>query len=73
MFKDANEFSLHIEKLKEEKGFDSYTDTITDFYSESDHEIEDIVKMLNKKIIDAIQREAEERGLMKNSNVVRLM
>lgn len=74
MFKNQSEFSLHIEKLKEENGFESYTETVAWFYeNETDHDMEDIVKMLNPKIIGSIQYEAEERGLLKDSNIVRLV
>lgn len=70
MFKNENEFSLYIEQVKLDKGFESYTETITYLYeNEFDHEMVDIAKMLNKKIIDTIQREAEERGLMKSTGI----
>lgn len=70
MFKDDNDFSLYIEKLKEEHGFETYTETVAHFYeNETDHEMSTIVKMLNKKIIGEIQFESEQRGLLKNSTV----
>lgn len=74
MFKNQNEFSLHIEALKVEHEFETYIETLSWFYeNETDHEMVDIAKMLNKKIIDCIQVEAENRGLLKDSNIVRLM
>lgn len=70
MFKNPNEFSLHIETIKQAQGFDSYTETVAWFYEhETDHEMEDIAKMLNQKIINTIQVEAEGRGLLKVDSV----
>lgn len=70
MFKNQNDFSLHIETIKSEHEFESYTEAVTWFYEhETDHEFEDIVKMLNQKIINNIQFEAEQKGLLKNDNV----
>lgn len=74
MYKDANEFSLYIEALKEEKGFDTYTETIVWFYTnETDHEMTEIAKMLNRKIIGCIENEASAAGLLKDTPKVRLM
>lgn len=74
MFVSKNEFSLHIEQLKIAQGFETYTEAVVYFYeNESDHEMADIAKMLNQKIIDCLQYEAEEKGMMKDSNPVRLM
>jgi len=65
-FKDKNEFSLHIEQLKIDKNLDTYTDTILHFYEyESDHEIKEIVRMMNKKLVDSIKYEAEKAGTYK--------
>lgn len=70
MFKNQNEFSLHIETLKQKHEFDTYTETIAWFYEhETDHEMEDIAKMLNQKIVNTIQFEAESRGLLKVNSV----
>jgi len=72
IFKNQNEFSLYIESIKQEKSFDTYTETIEWYYeNETDHEMSDIAKMLNAKIINTIQLEAESKGLLK-SNTVRL-
>lgn len=73
MFKDANEFSLHIERLKVEREFDTYMETIMWFYeNETDHEMADIAKMLNRKIIGELQLEGEASGLLKGAAGVRL-
>lgn len=70
MFKSQNEFSLHIESIKEKHQFESYTETLTWFYeNETDHEFDEIVKMLNQKIINCIQFEAEKNGLLKSETV----
>ncbi|AND75067.1 hypothetical protein pf16_144 [Pseudomonas phage pf16] len=68
MYKDANEFSLYIEKLKVEREFDTYMETIMYFYeNETDHEMADIAKMLNRKIIGELQLEGEASGLLKGA------
>lgn len=70
MFKNQNEFSLHIENLKQKHEFDTYTETVSWFYeNETDHDMEDIAKMLNQKIVNTIQVEAEGRGLLKAKSV----
>lgn len=59
--KSVNDFSLVIEKLKIEKNFDTYTETVAYYYENlSDHDMTDIVKRLNNKIIERIRFEAEE-------------
>lgn len=69
-FKTANEFSLHLEKLKLEKGFQTYTETLVYFYEEhSDHEMETLVKMLNRNIIEQIESESIARGVVKSDRV----
>lgn len=74
MFKTQNDFSLHIENLKITHEFDTYIETLTYFYeNETDHEMVDIAKMLNNKIVSSIQVEAEKRGLLKESDINRLM
>lgn len=73
MFKDANEFSLHIEKIKAEREFETYMEAIMYFYeNETDHDMVDIAKMLNRKIIGELQIEGEASGQLKGSDVVRL-
>lgn len=74
MFKNSSEFSLHIEDLKISQGFDSYIETLTHYYeNETDHEFDEIIKMLNKKIIDQIEVEAQNSGLLKGfQSIVRL-
>lgn len=68
MFKNATEFSLHIEGIRESLGLDSYIEALLYFYEhESDHEMSDIVKMLNKKIVSEIEVEARNLGMLKDN------
>jgi len=70
IFKNQNDFSLYIESIKQDKSFDTYTEAVEWFYeNETDHEMSDIAKMLNTKIINTIQFEAESKGLLKSDNV----
>lgn len=70
IFKNQNDFSLYIESIKRDKSFDTYTEAVEWFYeNETDHEMSDIAKMLNTKIINTIQFEAESKGLLKSDNV----
>jgi hypothetical protein len=69
-FKSSGDFSLHIEQLKQEKQFDTYTETIVYFFeTQSDHEMEDIAKLLNKRIKDFLEVEAQSKGLIKDTTV----
>lgn len=74
IFKNSNEFSLHIEALKLKHEFETYTETLVWFYeNETDHEMEEIAKMLNSKLIGDIRNEASAAGLLKDEPGVRLM
>lgn len=75
MFLDKNQFSLHIEQIKIDKQFDTYIEAVVFYYEmETDQEMSDISKMLNKKILDNIEFEAQEQKLLKhNEEIVRLM
>ena len=75
MFLDKTHFSLRIEEIKLEKQFDLYIEAVVWFYeNETDQEMTEIVKMLNQKILDSIEYEAQENKLLKhNEAVVRLM
>lgn len=75
MFLDKTHFSLRIEEIKLEKQFDLYIEAVVWFYeNETDQEMTEIVKMLNQKILDSIEYEAQENKLLKhNEEVVRLM
>lgn len=67
-FRDANEFCLHLENIKRTYELDSYIETVCWYVeNESDLEMESVVKHLNKKIMDAIQYEAINLNLLKDS------
>jgi preprotein translocase subunit Sec61beta len=69
IFKNKTEFSLFIEEKKKKEGFDSYIETLVSFWeSDTDHEFESIVKMLNKSILDKIEIEASKIGMLKFSS-----
>lgn len=74
MYTDKNHFSLHIEEIKKDKGFDTYIEAVVWFHdNETDQEMSEIVKMLNQKIVDSIAYEAEEQKMLKHpEEVVRL-
>lgn len=73
MFMTVNDFSLYIEELKVKMEFETYMDTVVYYYeNETDHEIEDIAKMLNQKIKDNLHLEAMERGMMKENDIVQI-
>lgn len=69
-FKDSNEFCIHLENVKRERGFETYMETVVWFSeNESDADIEEIAKFLNKKIKDAIQYEAVMSNMMKDNTM----
>lgn len=74
MFKSKNEFCLYLEKLKQELEVDTYIETITYFYeNETDQEMEDIAKMLNKKLVDCIEREGVNINMIKGYELESLL
>lgn len=69
MFKDSNEFCLHLEKIKQEQQFDSFIETVIWFAeNESDLEMEQIVKYLNKRFKDGIEYEARQMNMLKEKD-----
>jgi hypothetical protein len=59
MFKTANEFSLHIEKLKQESGA-PYMDTLLKYCEDNYIDPADIAPMLSKSLKDKIEVEFQE-------------
>lgn len=59
MFKNANEFSLHIEKLVREKRM-SYMDAVLDYCKENYLEPSDVTKLINKSLKDKIEMNFRE-------------
>ena len=71
MFKDENDFSLYIEELQTKHGFDTLRETIVYFYeNETDQEMEEIAKLLNRRLREKLECEATENRLLKpNGNL----
>ena len=63
MFKTANEFSLHIEKLVQEKRL-SYMDAVLDYCKENYLEPSDVSKLINKSLKDKIEIEFQEMNYL---------
>lgn len=73
MFKSKNEFCLHLENIKVQKKLDTYLETILHFYeSESDLEMDQIAKMLNRKIKERLENEAVDLKMIKSGDGVDL-
>lgn len=66
-FNNSTDFCIYLEQLKSKLEFDSYIETIV-YYSEheSDVDLEQLVKFLNKKIVDGIKYEASQNNLFKD-------
>lgn len=63
-------FNLYIESKKVELELDSYIETLSWFMeNESDQEPEQIVKNLNKKLLEEIKQEANRMGMLKNQEI----
>lgn len=74
MFKSKNEFCLYLEQMKQRLGFNTYIETIMYFYeNETDQEMEDIAKLLNKKLIDCIEREGVDINMIKGYSLESLI
>lgn len=59
MFKNSNEFSLHIEYLVQEKKL-SYMDAVLEYCKENYLEPEDIASLINKSLKDKIEMNFRE-------------
>jgi hypothetical protein len=74
MFKTKNDFCLYLERLKKQHDIPTYVETIVYFYeNETDQEMEDIAKLLNKKLIDSIEREASMNNMIQTHTLARLL
>jgi len=70
MFRSKNDFCLYLEQMKKDLEFVTYIETILHFYeNETDQEIEDIAKLLNKKLIDSIEREGVDLKVIKGHSM----
>ena len=65
-FKSSTDFCLYLERIKQEQEIDTYLETVL-WYAEheSDLEMEQIVRYLNKKIRDGIEYEARMMNMLK--------
>lgn len=59
MFKNSNEFSLHIEQVVREKRM-SYMDAVLDYCKENYLEPSDVSKLINKSLKDKIEMNFRE-------------
>ena len=59
MFKNSNEFSLHIEQLVKEKRI-SHMDAVLDYCQENALEPADVSKLINKSLKDKIEMNFRE-------------
>lgn len=66
MFTDKNEFSMHIEQIRQDHDLTAIEALVWFAENESDQDFEQIVKMLNKKLRDRIEYEARQSNLMKD-------
>lgn len=70
MFKSKNEFCLYLESLKSKLELGSYIETIIWFYEhETDQEMEEIAKLLNKKLVDCIEREGVDTHMLQGHSL----
>lgn len=61
-----HDVNLLIEKLKVDNEFSTYIETVSYFLeNETDQEPEQVAKLLNKKIIEEINQEANSLGMLK--------
>lgn len=68
MFASKKEFSLFINNLKEEKGFDSYIDTLIFFIEETEEmfDYDSIASLLTQDIVLQLSNEYEALNLFKD-------
>ena len=63
MFKNSNEFSLHIESLVKEKRL-SYMDAILAYCKENYLDPEDVAKLINKSLKDKLEMDFREANYL---------
>jgi len=73
MFKSETEFSIYIEELQHKLGFDSLIDTIVYFHeNETDQEMEDIAKLINRRLKEKLEVEAKKNKLLVDNDTDQL-
>lgn len=66
-FKSSNDFCLYLEQIKTEQDFETYLETVIWYAeNESDLDMDQLVRHLNKKIRDGIEYEARVMNLLKD-------
>lgn len=70
MFNSNNDFSLYIEKIREEHDSSVIDAVIWFAENESDKDYDQIVRMLNKKLRDEIEYEARRLIMLKDKTVL---
>ena len=63
MFKTANEFSLHIEKIVKEKRL-SYMDAVLEYCKENYLEPDDVSSLINKSLKDKLEVDFREANYL---------
>lgn len=59
MFKNANEFSIHVENLARESG-NTYIDTILEYCEKNEIDPKEISAMINQNLKEKLEMEYEE-------------
>lgn len=60
---------MYIEELKRDRHFDTYYDTVLWFVeNESDQEVEQVVRVLNKKIVEEMKKEFIQTGVVRGKD-----
>lgn len=68
-FKTKNEFCLKLEEIKQEQNFETYLETILYYYEHNtDIEMEQLARFLNKKILDSVKYEANQLNMLKHQD-----
>lgn len=63
MFKSANEFSLYIEQLVQEKKI-THVDAVLEYCKENFLDPEDVTKLINKSLKDKIEMDFREANYL---------
>lgn len=71
MIEFKTDINIRIETIKIEQQFDSYIETLAYYIEyESDQEPKQLVRFLNKKILEEIHKEANEMGMLKTQETI---
>ena len=67
LFKSANEFSQHIQRISYESG-NTLIHTLTEYCEQRDIDPEDIAKLISKPLKEMLALEFQESGLLKKTS-----